>query len=78
MITHHMLSCIMDTADYVSTIKRDLAATYQVPGSERRPYYEEVEPDLLQVLLEDAKALVKEGVERGFIHPYFDVYFLKI
>ena len=59
----------MDTADYVGTIERDLAATYQVPGSERRPYYEEVEPDLLQVLLEDAKALVKEGVERGFIHP---------
>ena len=59
----------MDTEDYVKTIERDLAATYEVPGGERRRYYEEVEPDILQVALEDAKALVKEGVERGFIHP---------
>ena len=56
----------MDTAPSRETY---LAATYQVSGGERWLYCEEVDPDLLKVILGDAKTLVTEGMEQGFIHP---------
>ena len=61
--------CVMNTEDYISVINTDLAATYMGPDGTALPYYERVDPNILVTILEDAKSLVDEGVEKGFIHP---------
>ena len=60
--------CIMNAKDYVSIIEEDLKATYRGPGGEILNYYEEVNPGLLLRILEDARALIEEGLERGILN----------
>ena len=61
--------CIMDAEKYVKVIMKYLNATYLGDNGKALPYYNRVGAEILISVLENAKNLIMEGLEKGYIHP---------